>query len=221
MSGPAARGGADRPLGPEDARRLEQCVRRGGVAVFPADTVYGLCCDPEDPAAVERIYELKGRPPQRPSAIMFFSLTLALESLTELRPRERAALSALLPGPVTLLLANPRRRYGPACGPDPDTLGLRVPLLAGGLAALGAVAVPVMQSSANISGEADARRLQDVPERLRRGVDLLLDGGDLPGLPSTVVDLRDYAEEGTWKVLRDGALSAGELSQLLARAGGT
>jgi L-threonylcarbamoyladenylate synthase len=191
------------------------------VAVFPADTVYGLCCDPEDPAAVERIYELKGRPPQRPSAIMFFSLTLALESLTELRPRERAALSALLPGPVTLLLANPRRRYGPACGPDPDTLGLRVPLLAGGLAALGAVAVPVMQSSANISGEADARRLQDVPERLRRGVDLLLDGGDLPGLPSTVVDLRDYAEEGTWKVLRDGALSAGELSQLLARAGGT
>ncbi len=58
----------------DDARRLQECLAGGGVAVFPTDTVYGLGCDPERPAAVERLYELKGRPPERPSAVMFFAL---------------------------------------------------------------------------------------------------------------------------------------------------
>src|SRR5271169_6444421 len=86
--------------------RLEQCVAGGGVAVLPTDTVYGVCCDPEDEHAARRLYALKGRPAARPAAIMFFALEPALEMLGELHHDERAALKVLLPGPVTLLLAN-------------------------------------------------------------------------------------------------------------------
>jgi len=198
-----------------DARRLQECLAGGGVAVFPVDTVYGIGCSPEDGAAVERVYALKGRPPARPAAVMFFSLDAALEVLPELGKRERAALQALLPGPLTLLLPNREHRFPLACGPDPDTLGLRVPLLDGPLAELQAVRVPVMQSSANLSGQADARRLQDVPPSLREGADLVLDGGELPGTASTVVDLSAYEERGEWRVVRAGPVGSGELGRLL------
>ncbi len=109
----------------DDARRMEECLAGGGVAVFPADTVYGLGCDPESRAAVERLYALKGRPAARPAAVMFFSLDTALGALPELGTRERAAMRALLPGPLTLLLPNRERRFPLACGPDPDTLGMQ------------------------------------------------------------------------------------------------
>jgi len=191
-----------------DAQRLQECLAAGGVALFPADTVYGLACDPEQPAAVARLYELKGRPPERPAAVLFATLDGALGALPELVVREREAARALLPGPVTLLLPNRARRFPLACGPDPDTLGLRVPALTGALAPLSGLTRPLLQSSANRSGEPEARRLADVDRRLREGADLVLDGGELPGTASTVVDLRAFAASGRVQIVRQGALPA-------------
>jgi L-threonylcarbamoyladenylate synthase len=173
---------------------LDECIAAGGVAVFPADTVYGLACDPENTDAVARLYELKGRPPDKPAAVMFFDREQAL--LPELSSRTRALMKRLLPGAVTLLV--PSERYPLAGGAG--TLGVRVPdipALAG---------VPVLQSSANAAGGPDARRLDDVPEPIRRGADLVIDGGELPGTPSTVVDLRDYDRGGEWRIVRAGAV---------------
>jgi L-threonylcarbamoyladenylate synthase len=200
----------------QDAQSLEQCVAGGGVAVFPTDTVYGVCCDPDDERAARRLYELKGRPAARPAAVMFFALEPALAALGGLALDEREALAALLPGPVTLLLANTVRRFAPACTVDPTTLGLRVPRLPDGLAALGALSLPVMQSSANISGQPDARTLEQVPRSVRDGADLVLDGGELPGTPSTVIDLREYGAERRWQVLREGALGHAAIREALA-----
>ncbi len=191
----------------------------GGVAVLPTDTVYGVCCDPDSEQAARRLYALKGRPAARPAAIMFFALEPALAMLTELRYDERAALAALLPGPVTLLLANPALRFAPACRTDPATLGLRVPRLPERLAALGSLATPVMQTSANMSGEPDARTLAQVPDSMREGADLVLDGGELPGRPSTVIDLRDFAAHRRWHVLREGALPRSAVRQALMSLG--
>ena len=196
----------------EEVAGFERCVAAGGVALFPADTVYGLATDPGSAAGVRRLYELKGRPPERPAAVMFFGLEPALAALPELGPRTRAALERLLPGGVTVLLPNPGRRYPLACGPDPERLGLRVPALAGALAPLAAVRSPVLQSSANRSGEPDARRLEDVDPRVRRGVDCELDGGKLPGTASTVVDLSAYEEGGGFSVVREGAVPAARLA---------
>ncbi len=199
----------------EDVEGLRACVETGGVAVFPSDTVYGVCCDPDSELAARRLYELKGRPPARPAAVMFFTLAGALEALGELPDEEREALEALLPGPVTLLLANWELRYGPACRSEPATLGLRVPLLPDHLGALEGMSMPVMQSSANLSGEPDARTLEQVAQSVRDRADLVLDGGELPGTPSTVVDLRNYASQGEWRVLREGALPRERVAQLL------
>jgi len=195
-----------------DATTFERLITAGGVAVFPADTVYGLACAPDDPAAVERLYALKGRAPDKPAAVMFFSLDRAREALPDTTPRIRAALEALLPGPVTLLLPNPSHRFPLASGPDPDTLGIRVPALA----ALSTVGVPVLQSSANRAGGADARTLDDVPERIRAGADLVLDGGELPGTPSTVIDLRRYEDTREWRVLRAGAMPPEAIATVLS-----
>jgi L-threonylcarbamoyladenylate synthase len=201
-----------------DAQTFSRCVAVGGVAVFPADTVYGLACEPDSKEAVQRLYLLKRRRPDKPAAVMFFALDLALAALPELGPRTAGALRALLPGAVTLLLPNPARRFPLACGPTPDVLGLRVPAWPPALAALAEVRWPVLQSSANASGGPDARRLADVPEVLRRRADLVLDGGELPGTPSTVVDLRDYELDAHWSIVREGAVSAADVAAALVSA---
>jgi L-threonylcarbamoyladenylate synthase len=203
-----------------DAERLQERVSGGGVAIFPTDTVYGICCDPDNEAAVRRLYELKGYPRarqvERPAAVMFFALELALDALRDLEDAERAAVETLLPGPVTLLLPNRARRFAPACGPDPDTVGLRVPRLPPTLAALHSLDVPVMQSSANLSGGPDARALVEVPVSIRERADLVLDGGELPGAASTVIDLRSYASTGKWRVARVGALAVAAIQRALS-----
>jgi L-threonylcarbamoyladenylate synthase len=118
---------------------------------------------------------------------------------------------------VTVLLSNPAQRFAPACRKDPGTLGLRVPRLPEHLAALSAITRPVMQSSANMSGEPDAKSLEEVPAGIREGADLVLDGGELPGTPSTVVDLRDFDSERRWHILREGAIERGAVQGVLER----
>jgi L-threonylcarbamoyladenylate synthase len=198
-----------------DAETFERCMSVGGVAVFPADTVYGLACEPDSKEGVERIFMLKRRRPDKPLALMFFSLDLALAALPELGARTRAAVETLLPGGLTLLLPNPAHRFPLACGPDPATLGLRVPALPGALAALEAVRWPVAQSSANDSGGPDARTLADVPPMIRDSADLVLDGGELPGTPSTVLDLRAYEAGGSWSIVRTGAVTEDDVGARL------
>jgi L-threonylcarbamoyladenylate synthase len=201
---------------PEDVATFERCISVNGVALFPADTVYGLATEPDSREGVDRLYALKGRPPARPAAVMFFDLALALAALPELGERTRAALERLLPGPVTLLVPNPTRRFPLACGPDPERLGVRVPALdRAALSPLAAMRWPVLQSSANPSGGPDPRRLADVDERIRRGVDLQLDGGELPGTPSTVIDLTAWEESGDYAIVRQGAFSAGDVAARL------
>jgi L-threonylcarbamoyladenylate synthase len=190
----------------EEVKTFERCIAVGGVALFPADTVYGLATEPDSKEGVYRLYRLKGRDPDRPSAVMFFRLELALAALPELGPRTRQAAERLLPGGVTLLVPNPARRFPLACGPAPDRLGLRVPRLEGELAPLAAVEWPVLQSSANPSGAGEARRVDQVDGGIRAAVDMILDGGELPGTPSTVVDLTRYESGGSFEIVREGAV---------------
>ena len=200
---------------PEEVATFERCIAVGGVALFPADTVYGLATEPDSAEGVRRLYALKGRAPDRPAAVMFFGLELALAALPELPGPTAAATRALLPGPVTLLLPNPTHRYPLACGPTPDVLGLRVPMLEDELTALSGVRWPILQSSANRSGASDVRRVDDVEESVRKGVDLILDAGELPGTPSTVVDLTAYHRDGSFAVLRDGAVPRDRVEAVL------
>jgi L-threonylcarbamoyladenylate synthase len=199
----------------DDVATFERCIAVGGVALFPADTVYGLATDPQSAEGVERLYRLKGRSPRRSAAVMFFALDLALEALPELGERTRTALERLMPGPVTAVLPNPARRYPLACADGPELIGLRVPLLEGPLAPLAAARWPVLQSSANPSGGADAASVDAIDPAIRAGVDLVLDAGELPGTPSTVVSLATYERDGSYEVLRAGALPSSALDAVL------
>ena len=166
-------------------KAFEECIRTGGIVLFPADTVYGLAVDPGNEEAIERMYRLKGRPREKKSALMYFLID-AVPDLPEAAQR-------LLPGPVTVILDDGR--------------GIRVP----GQPLLASVTIPVLQTSANPSGGPDPRRLEDVDSTIRAGVDLEIDGGELPGWPSTVVDLS--AEEP--RIVREGAVPASRIRELL------
>ena len=189
--------------------RLAGVIAAGGVAVFPADTVYGLACAPDDEAAFRRVYELKGRPESKPSAVMWFHRDAVDVPVGE---RTGAAMDVLLPGMVTLLLPNPEGRYPLACGPDPSVIGVRVP----DLPEMNLWRRPILQTSANLAGGPDARRLEDVPESIRAGVDLCIDGGELPGTASTVIDLREFEATGAWDLVREGAVSREDVERALA-----
>jgi tRNA (cmo5U34)-methyltransferase len=134
-----------------------------------------------------------------------------LNALPELGERSREALKRLLPGAVTVLLPNPRGLWPLACGEDPSTVGLRVPALP----APAEVRGPVLQSSANRAGGADPLTLAQVPELIRVAADLVIDGGELPGTASTVVDLRRYEGTGEWSVVRAGAVSSDAVAAAL------
>jgi len=201
--------------GAEAARTaLERTIADGGVVVFPADGLYGLACDPLDPVAIGRIHRIKGRDDGKPSAVMYFSPLAMRELVDGQGPRTRAAVGALLPGPVTLVVTNPDERYPLACREDRTRLGVR--LIGGPLA--GAMC-PLFQTSANVSGEPAPSSFEEVPPGIVSAVELAIDGGSLTGLPSTVIDLTSFDEDGGWEILRQGGLSAGDLTARLAAVG--
>ncbi|HEU4736612.1 MAG TPA: L-threonylcarbamoyladenylate synthase [Solirubrobacterales bacterium] len=189
---------------------LELCVAAGGVAVFPADGLYGLACDPLNQKAIERIHRIKGRDEGKPSAVLYFSPLAMRELVEDLGERTRTAVGGLLPGPVTLVVANPEHRYPLACREDPERLGVR--LIDGPLAG---TMCPLFQTSANRSGEPAPAHFADVPRSILTAVDVAVDGGALTGLPSTVIDLSELDSGGSWTVLREGGMSLAELSERL------
>jgi L-threonylcarbamoyladenylate synthase len=200
------------PLTPEAVLEFERWIGRGGVAVFPADTVYGIACNPGSVSSVERMHALKGRDAGRPSAVLFFQLDRALTALDWLGDGTKQLLERLLPGPLTVVLPNPEGRYALAGGAG---LGLRVPKLDGALAPLAAARIAVLQTSANPTGGRDARTVHDVAPEIVEGADIVLDGGELSGTPSSVVDLTRFEEDGSWDVLREAAVSRVQLADLI------
>lgn len=190
-------------------------IRAGRLAIIPTDTVYGLACAPDDADAVEALSVLKRRSPEQPIAVVFASVDVLLGRLPGLDEAARAAVRALLPGPYTLVVADPERRFALLAGDAAGTIGVRVPAVSGDalelLDAVGAVAA----TSANQHGGPDPRSLQDVPAEMRDAC-ATVDGGVLPGTPSTVIDLTG-AEP---RVVREGAVSAEEaLTRVAATLG--
>jgi L-threonylcarbamoyladenylate synthase len=175
--------------------------------------VYGLAADPQNEEAVRRLYELKGRAEVQPSAIVAGDLDQLFDCVPELR-RLDATLRRVLPGPITLIVANPAGHYPWLTGSNPAAIGIRVPLLGGDTATVLEQVGAVVATSANHPGGEDPRRLEDVPRDIRAGAGAVLDGGDLPGKPSTVIDLT--GEEP--RILREGALPAEEALRRLGAA---
>jgi L-threonylcarbamoyladenylate synthase len=181
-------------------------LREGRPVVLPTDTVYGLCADPYREAPARELYRMKGTPPDQPMALLACDIDLLFECVPELRGRSGTMVRALLPGPFTLILPNPAQRYRWITGSTPDRIGVRVPELTGPGAEVVSRVGAIVATSANSHGATDPRRLEDVPVEIRAGAAALVDGGELPGAPSTVLDLS--GEEP--RVIREGAVPAEE-----------
>jgi L-threonylcarbamoyladenylate synthase len=187
-------------------------IRDGLLAIVPTDTVYGLATTPDDEAAVRRLYDAKGRGAQQPTALVASGLARLLELLPELDGRPAAIARALLPGPYTLIVPNPAERFPWLAGTRPDAIGVRVPAVVGVGAEVLARVGAFVATSANLPGGADPRTLADVPGELRAAAAALVDGGELPGAPSTVIDVTGAEPV----VLREGAVAAAEALRTVA-----
>jgi L-threonylcarbamoyladenylate synthase len=187
-------------------------IRAGRPVILPTDTVYGLCADGYRAAPTRRLYALKRRPEATPIALLAADLDTMLDAVPELRGRAAVLARSLLPGPYTLVLPNPARRYGWLCGTTPEKIGVRVPSLpAAGRAVLDRVGV-VAATSANLHGGPDPASLDEVPEELRQAVGACVDAGRLPGTPSTVVDLTGRGPV----IVREGAVAGADALARLA-----
>lgn len=194
--------------------RAIEALREGGLAIVPTDTVYGLAARGDSEEAARRLYEVKGRLPVQPTALVVASVDVLEELVPELPSGALALGRSLLPGPLTLVLPNPGRRYAWLNADNPGAIGIRVPALAGpGRAVLDALGA-LVATSANLPGGPDPRRLVDVPAELIDAVDAAVEGGELPGVPSTVVDLTGELP----RVLREGAVPATEITERIRSA---
>jgi L-threonylcarbamoyladenylate synthase len=187
-------------------------LRMGQLAIVPTDTVYGLAAAAASEEAVGRLYRAKGRQELQPTALVASTLERLADAIPELDGPAATVAQELLPGPYTLIVPNPARRYAWLTGDRPDTLGVRVPDLDGPGRAVLAGAGAVAATSANLPGGPDPHRLEDVPEELRAAAAALVDGGELPGTPSTVLDLTGPEP----RVLREGAVPAAETLRLVS-----
>jgi L-threonylcarbamoyladenylate synthase len=168
----------------------ERRLRAGELAVLPTDTVYGVGCAAYLADACKRLYRLKERPLEQPTALVLGSVDTLLEHvLPELLGRAGVLCRALLPGPVTLVVPNPGRRFVHLCGESPERIGVRVPVLLPEVAALADAVGGLCMSSANLRGGPEPARLVDVSAEVRSACGLTIDGGTVGGSPSTVVDV--------------------------------
>ena len=187
-------------------------IRDGRLAIVPTDTVYGLATTPYDEDAVRGLYLAKGRVEQQPTALVVRDIELLRECLPELDGAPERVAQALLPGPYTLILPNPARRFPWLTGSRPETLGVRIPGLTGPARDVLDRAGALVATSANLPGGPDPHTLDDVPEQLRAAAAAMVDGGELPGTPSTVIDLTG----GEPVVLREGAVPADQALRVVA-----
>lgn len=183
-----------------------EAIRAGRSVILPTDTVYGLCADAFQEAPVRDLYALKGRGRAQPTALLAASADVVYDAVPELRGQ------AMLRGPYTLILPNPAGRFPWLTGDRPDTIGVRIPELEGDARAVLDRVRALAATSANLPGGPDPRRLDDVPPELRDGCAAELDGGELPGMPSTVLDFTGREPV----VVREGAVAASEALERLA-----
>jgi L-threonylcarbamoyladenylate synthase len=189
-----------------DVELVIEAVQAGQPVLLPTDTVYGLVTSAEREDYATRVYRLKGREATQPTALLASSIESLFECIPELGGRSDVIARTLLPGPYTLILPNPARRFRWLTGVRTDAIGVRVPELPDLTRTVVDAVGCVMATSANDPGGPNPASLDDVPQRIREAVAAELDLGPLPGTPSTVID---FTRDEPF-VIRDGAASAAE-----------
>ncbi len=189
-------------------------IRAGEVLGMPTDTFYGLAADPFNLRAVERVYEIKSRSRHKPLSLLIESVDQA-EELAQPLPEEFYELARRFwPGPLTIIV-RASSRLPLKVTANTGNVALRVPSSKIPLAVVQAAQIPITATSANLSGASECTTAEAVREQLQNRIAIIVDGGTSPReVSSTIVDLTD--EEARWRILREGAIPAQEISQFFA-----
>ena len=190
-------------------------IRAGQVLGMPTDTFYGLAADPFNLRAVDRVYDIKSRSRHKPLSLLIESVEQA-EDLAKPLPDEFYALARKYwPGPLTIIV-RAASRLPLKVTANTGNVALRVPNAKIPLAVVQAAAIPITATSANLSGASECTTAAAVRDQLQDRIPIIVDGGTSPReTPSTIVDLTD--EEARWRVMREGAIPAQEISEFFAQ----
>jgi L-threonylcarbamoyladenylate synthase len=195
-------------------RQAADILRRGGLVAFPTETVYGLGCRADDEQAVRRLFAAKGRPPTNPLLLHLPEAARAERYVSQIPPEARRLMEVFWPGPLTLLL--PRSdQVLPIVTANLDKVGLRLPSHPLAQEFLRQCEVPVVATSANLSGRPSPTTPEHVLADLEGRIDCLLEWREPPlGLESTVLDLASHPP----RIVRLGFVTAEEIARVLGRA---
>ncbi|KCZ71020.1 Sua5/YciO/YrdC/YwlC family protein [Candidatus Methanoperedens nitroreducens] len=177
----------------KDIKKAADIIRRGGIVIYPTETVYGIGANIFSEDALKKIFAIKKRTEDKPISVAVSDFRM-MEKLVYTGDRERRFIGRFLPGPVTVLLKK-KEIVPDVLTPGTDLIGIRYPEHKIAIKLIELAGVPITSTSANISGEAPPKRVAEI----KIDADYILDGGDCTGEPSTVVDLVN------WRILRTGA----------------
>jgi L-threonylcarbamoyladenylate synthase len=190
-------------------------IRAGIVLGMPTDTFYGLAADPFNLRAVDRVYEIKSRSRHKPLSLLIESVDQAEDLARPLPPEFYELARKFWPGPLTIIV-RAASRLPLKVTANTGNVALRVPNAKIPLEVVKAAAIPITATSANLSGAAECTTAVAVRDQLQDRISVIVDGGTSPReVASTIVDLTD--DDARWKIIREGAISAQEISGFFAR----
>ena len=189
-------------------------IRAGEVLGMPTDTFYGLAADPYNLHAVDRVYEIKTRSRHKPLSLLIESVDQAADIAWPVPEIFYLLARRFWPGPLTIIVkADPRLPLKVTA--NTGNVALRVPNAEVPLAIIRSAGLPITATSANLHGEMECTSAMEVRDQLGDCLPIIVDGGQAPGImPTTIVDL---TVDGTWRVLRHGAIPEEQLIELLGR----
>ena len=188
-------------------------IQAGKVLGMPTDTFYGLAADPFNLRAVERVYEIKSRLKHKPLSLLIEDVDQAEEFTGPLAEDFKLLARRYWPGPLTMIV--PAASHLPLkVTANTGNVALRVPAAEIPLAVVRAAKIPITATSANLSGAVECTTAEQVRDQLQDRISLIVDGGKSPrSVPSTIVH---FAKDGSWEILREGAIPAKEIVEALA-----
>jgi L-threonylcarbamoyladenylate synthase len=195
----------------ENSSAAVRVLKGGGVIVFPTETLYGLGADALDNAAVEKVFQLKGRDPRSPIPVLVADQEMLHTLVAQVPATAQKLIDRYWPGPLTLVLPGQKNIPKPLCNPA-GGVGVRISSQPIATLLVNELGRPLTATSANPSGKEPARTLQEAKTYFAGRVELFVDGGALTSKSgSTVVEVM----EDSIKIIREGELSASELRQVL------
>lgn len=186
---------------PQLIDKAADVIQGGGVIIYPTETLYGLGANPLDPKAMKKLYTIKGRDKSKPIPFLIKDQEM-LETLVEdIPPIGRQLMERYWPGALTLIFRAKKGLPPPLSG-EGDTIGLRISTHPIAQRIVEALDTPLTSTSANPAGEVDLTDPRMIARTFGDQVDLIIEGGQVPGIGSTVVDLTTTPP----KVVREGMI---------------